>query len=185
MVEELRRLGYRVCRLLHPQIAALIACRSKEGRANVMTAAWAMPVSADPPMVAVSISPKRYSHKLISETGEFTVNIPSVELLDAVFYCGTVSGREVDKFEEAGLTPVRGEVVDAPVIAECAASLECRVVESVDAGDHTLFIGEVVAVHVKEGVFEEVYSEEFEPLLHLGGSLFCTTGKRFRARRKK
>jgi len=167
-----------ICRLLHPQMAVLITSVSSEGKYNVMTAAWCTPVSFRPPLVAVSISPLRYTHELISETGEFAVNIPSIDLIDAVKYCGSVSGRDVDKFKETGLTPIKGREIKAPIIAECVAALECKVVKSVEAGDHTLFIGEVVSFQVREGFFKDTYTKNFKPILHLGGDRYHTIGEK-------
>ena len=167
-----------IYRLLHPQMTVLVACQDDDVQ-NVMAASWCMPVSFDPPMVAVSISPRRFSYSIISKTGEFTVNIPSKELLEAVKYCGSVSGKDVrNKIEEAGLTILNSEKVKAPLIAECVAALECKVVKAVEAGDHVVFIGKIVSVHVKRGYFNETYTEIFKPILHMGSDLYYTIGDR-------
>jgi len=166
----------KVVRVLHPCVVTLVTCAGR-GVDNVLAVAWAMPVSADPPMVAVSISPKRYSYSLIEETGEFVVNVVSTDMLDAVWKCGTVSGRDVDKFKLAGLEKEASEAVKPPRIKGALASLECRVVDEVEAGDHTLFIGEVVAYRVDEGAFDVEKSvwrlEKADILMHLGGHLFA------------
>jgi len=82
-------------RLVHPMHTVLVSCVGKDGKPNIITLAWAMPTSISPPLVAVSIAPRRHSHSLIQETKEFVVNIPTMEILDATFYCGRVSGETV------------------------------------------------------------------------------------------
>ncbi len=164
-------------RLLHPQMVVLVTSAFSEEKYNVMTAAWCMPTSFNPPLAAVSISPLRYTHEIISKTGEFVINIPDIELLDVVKYCGSVSGRNVDKFEKTGITPIKGKRVRAPIIKECVAALECLVEKSVDTGDHTIFIGRIVDYWIREEVFRDIYTMRFKPILHLGGDYYCTIGE--------
>lgn len=162
-------------RLLHPRNTVLLTCTGKDSKPNVLTLTWATPTSHSPPLVAVSISPKRYSHRLIEESGEFTINIPTMEIIDKVLKCGRVSGRSVDKFSEAGLTPVPGERVKAPMIRECVAHLECKVVDKVTPGDHTLFVGEVLAGRAVRELFDKDFNvDRFRPVLHIGGDSFVT-----------
>jgi len=163
-------------RLLHPKLTVLVSCSDTSGKANIITLAWSMPVSMNPPLIAVSIAPKRYSHGLIEETGEFIVNIPSIELLKETSYCGSVSGRDVDKFKTTGLTPAPARKVRAPIIEECIAHLECKVYKKVQAGDHTIFIGEIVAAYANEGVFKRIFDiEKVRLIYHIGGDKFTTT----------
>jgi len=163
-------------RLLHPTNTVLVSCIDKEGKANIITLAWSMPVSVNPPLVAVSIAPGRYSHKLIEETEEFVVNIPTMEIVKETFYCGTVSGRNIDKFKATGLTPAPAKIVKPPIIEECIAHLECRLHKKVAAGDHTIFVGEIVAAYVKEETFEETFNiRKAKIIYHLGGNKFTTT----------
>jgi flavin reductase (DIM6/NTAB) family NADH-FMN oxidoreductase RutF len=111
---------------------------------NILTIAWSMPVSKDPPYVAVSIGDTRYSHKLIVEKNEFVICVPPASLIDQVWRCGKTTGATADKFKDTGLHPAPSMKVETPGIQECIANLECRVVDRVSAGDHTVFIGEVV-----------------------------------------
>jgi len=122
----------------------MVTCVDAEGRANIITLGMYMPISFDPCLVCIGVSPKRYSHDLIAETGEFVVNAPSIDLEEETHLCGTASGRNVDKFAETGLTPAPASRVKPPLIKECFGHLECRVVESYVCGDHTLFVGEVL-----------------------------------------
>ena len=165
-------------RLLHPKHTILVSCMESSGRANIITLAWSMPVSLRPPLVAVSIAPRRYSHGLIEETGEFVINVPTIDIVKETLYCGRISGRSVDKFKAARLTPVPAKRVKAPIIEECVAHLECKLYNKVRAGDHTIFIGEVVAAYVKEEIFKETFNIKKAKLIyHLGGDKFTTTSE--------
>jgi flavin reductase (DIM6/NTAB) family NADH-FMN oxidoreductase RutF len=104
-----------------------------------------------PTLVGVGIASSRYSFDLIRQSGEYVVNAVNKKLMAAVRLCGEKSGREVDKFELAKLTPEKGVKVNAPLIKESPVSIECKVVKEVEAGDHVWFIGEVLAAHVREG----------------------------------
>lgn len=123
----------------------MATCIDKEGHANIITLGMYMPISSRPPLVCIGVAPQRYSHGLIEETGEFVVNSPPLSLEEEMHYCGTESGRRVDKFKETGLTPIPSLRVRPPRIKECFSHLECKVVQSITCGDHTLFVGEVVA----------------------------------------
>lgn len=161
--------------LLHPYNATLVTCKGKGGKANVMAVAWITPASVEPPLVVMSIRPERFSYDLIAETKEFVVNIPTFKLAKKVLICGRQSGRTSDKFKKASLHPDRAKIVDAPIISECIAHVECRVVEMKSIGDHTLITGRVVAAYVSEGYFKDVYDvSRFQPCLHLGKNLFTT-----------
>ena len=162
-------------RLLHPKLAVLLTCVDKEGKANIITLAWTMPVSMNPPLLAVSIAPKRHSHKMIEETKEFVINIPTMEFVKETLFCGRRTGREVDKFVETKFTPVPAKIVKAPIIKECVAHIECKSYRQIPAGDHTLFIGEVQAAYADENVFSDEYDlEKAKLIFHLGGDKFTT-----------
>ena len=161
-------------RLLHPMHTVLVSCVGKDGKPNITTLAWAMPTSIEPPLLAISVSPKRHSHKLIEETQEFTVNIPTLDILQAVYACGSLTGRSFDKFKKAGLTPTPGRKVKAPAIRECVAHLECVVNEKFMTGDHTVFVGKIVDAYADMGVFTESYDLKRARLLfHAGGNNFA------------
>lgn len=131
--------------------------------------------TVNPPLVAVSIAPRRHSHKLIRETREFVVNVPTTEILDATYLCGTLSGKDHDKFKEANLTPLPARKVKPPIIKECAAHLECKLQNQFETGDHTIFVGEVVEAYANKDVFTEVYKlEKAKMIFHLGGNEFAT-----------
>jgi len=164
--------------LLHPYNSCLITSKGKTGKPNIMTVAWIIPVSADPPLLAISIRPERYSHDIILESGEFMVNIPTFDLAQEVLFCGRRSGREHDKFKITSLHPQKALKVSAPAIKECVSHLECKVVNTVKAGDHTLIIGEIIQAYATEGYFNQIYNlKEFRPCLHLGKNYFTTCMK--------
>jgi flavin reductase (DIM6/NTAB) family NADH-FMN oxidoreductase RutF len=123
---------------------------------NIMTAAAFSFYSFDPPCVMVGILPKNLTYTLISERREFGINLPSREQLDALHVCGSVSGREADKFAQAGLTVQESTVIQSALVAECPVSIECRVVHEVEwAGTHRWFVGQIEAVHIDEGYTRE------------------------------
>lgn len=142
--------------LVGPKPTVLVTCCNPEGKVDIITVAAVTVASHEPPMFVISIKENRYSHNLIKAAGEFVINVPSIGLIEAVDLCGTLSGRDVDKFKEAHLTPEDGQVVSAPMIKECPINIECKVVASVKPGTHTLFVGQVVAAHVEEGLFDGV-----------------------------
>ncbi len=161
-------------RLLHPMHTLLVTCVGKTGKPNVTTVAWAMPTSSNPPLVAVSLGPQRLSHSLIEESGEFVLNVPTLEILQAVYACGSFSGRSFDKFKKAGLTPIPARKVKAPAIRECIAHVECTVEDKFTTGDHTVFVGKVEAAYANVGVFTERYVlEQARMLYHAGGNNFA------------
>jgi flavin reductase (DIM6/NTAB) family NADH-FMN oxidoreductase RutF len=134
----------------YPEPVVLAVSVDAEGKGNIIALGWCMPTSFEPPMMAISVGKTRYSHKLISECREFVVAFPNEEMAKEVLYCGTHSGRDVDKFKESGLVAVTAEKVRPPLIEGCTANFECKVVGEIETGDHTIFVGEVVAAHVSE-----------------------------------
>ncbi|MCL2134946.1 MAG: flavin reductase family protein [Candidatus Bathyarchaeota archaeon] len=162
-------------RLLHPMHTVLVSCIGKVGKPNIVTVAWAMPTSQKPPLIAISLAPERHSHSLIEASGEFIVNIPSIEMLQAVIACGTFSGRSFDKFKKANLTPIPGKRVKAPAILECLAHIECTVEDKFQTGDHTLFVGKIVETYADNGIFADSYDlKRVHMVYHGGGNNFCT-----------
>ncbi len=142
-------------RLIYPRLVVLVSCIDPATKKpNIITIAWATPLSMNPPLAGILVAPRRYSHELISSAREFVINIPTVEILDKANKCGRFSGRRHDKFSEFGLTAKPAKIVKSPVIDECVAHLECKLVDQLTTGDHTLFIGEVVAAYADEGAFD-------------------------------
>jgi len=171
-VEVDSELAYR---LLHPRHTVLVTCVDKTGKANIITLAWTMPVSVNPPLIVMSIAPKRLSHRMIKKTGEFVINVPTMKIVRKTLFCGRISGVECDKFKEAPLTAAPARKVRSPIIKECIAHLECKLVQTIPTGDHTLFVGEIVAAYVKKGVFNKIFDvKKVKPIFHMGGDSFVT-----------
>jgi flavin reductase (DIM6/NTAB) family NADH-FMN oxidoreductase RutF len=138
--------------VLFPVPVVLVTCVDKTGKPNIITLAWAGVVCSEPPMVSISIRPHRYSYLLIKEGREFTVNIPTVDIMRQTDICGIVSGRDTDKFNLTKLTPEPAKHVKSPLIKECPVNLECNVKSTMLLGTHEIFLAEVVAVHIDESV---------------------------------
>ena len=132
--------------LLFPTPVLLVGTYDKEGKPNLMNAAWGGICCSQPPCVAVSLRKATYSYAAIVERKAFTVGIPSETWMKEADYVGIASGRTVDKFAATGLTPVRSELVDAPYAAEFPVVLECRLLHTLEIGLHTQFVGEIMDV---------------------------------------
>ena len=143
---------------LSPIPSVLVGCADPANgvKPNLITIAWAGVVCSKPPMVSVSIRKERYSHAIISRTGEFTVNLVGKELCQAMDFCGVKSGREVDKFAHLGLTAVPAPGLESAVgVGEAPAFLSCKVHQVIELGSHDLFIGAVQQVSVADRYFRE------------------------------
>lgn len=162
--------------LSYPMITPLITSGTND-HANVMTATWTTPISTKPPLYGVSIAPSRFSHDLIEETGEFGVCFLDFEAVEKVLKAGRMSGSTVDKFQELDLQKQSAASISAPLIASSISALECTVHELPRFGDHTLFVGEVVAAWAKEKALkQEVLNlEQVKPIFYLGANRFCTS----------
>jgi len=177
--------------LLFPVMAALVTCQGKEGKANIITISWGGILRTYPPLIGISVQRTRFSHGLIMESKEFVLNLPSEEILWAVDYCGWVSGSEVDKFKETGLTPMPSRIVKPPTIAECSVNLECKVEDIVGLEPYDLFIAEVVATVADEKIllpgahkaetvaFKEVLNiSKYRPVCYIpGGGKYWSLSK--------
>jgi flavin reductase (DIM6/NTAB) family NADH-FMN oxidoreductase RutF len=128
-----------------------LASAEYEGEKNIITIGMFAYFSGKPAIVGVGIASSRFSYDLIRKSGEFVVNVVDDNLVDAVRICGEKSGRDVDKFTLAKLTPKKGVRVNAPLIDESPVSIECKVIREVEVGDHVWFIGKVLAASVREG----------------------------------
>lgn len=142
----------------YPEWIGMIVAIDEDGTPNAMPAGWVTFTSHEPRMLAVSVAFERYTHELLTQSDEFVVNFPSVAHREAVLYCGTQSGAEVQKFDETDLQAVPASEVEPPLIEDSVASFECEKRGSLDTGDHTIFAGEVVAGHVSEQYDEKLYN---------------------------
>jgi flavin reductase (DIM6/NTAB) family NADH-FMN oxidoreductase RutF len=154
------------------------------GVANVMPAAWNMPLSHDPPLVGIAVHPSRHTYDMLRFSEEFALNVPGRRLMNHVQYLGMVSGRDVQKIELAKLPTFKAQRVGAPLLEGCLAYIECSVLEVLPLGDHHLFVGKVLAAQAEGEAFEEGWlleDDDYKPLHYLGGELYAILGERRQA----
>jgi flavin reductase (DIM6/NTAB) family NADH-FMN oxidoreductase RutF len=163
----------RVYRLLEPGPVVLLTT-ARNGRANVMTMSWHTMLEFEPPLVGWVVSNRNFSFEALQSTRECVINIPTARLADAVVKCGNVSGRRKDKFALAGLTAEPASQVTPPLIAECWARLECRVVDAGLADQYNFFVLEVVKAWVDPAV------KAPRTLHHRGRGEFMVAGRTLR-----
>lgn len=138
--------------ILNPVPVVMVSCAGKnpekeEERPNIITVAWAGTINSEPPMVSVSIRKSRHSHKLISDTGEFVINLVNKQLCKPCDLCGVKSGKDIDKFLTCGLNAVKADGLEyAYAIKEAPVSISCKVESVTELGSHDLFISKIVGV---------------------------------------
>ena len=129
------KISFKPGNMLYPLPVVMVSVADKEGNSDIVTVAWAGTICTNPPMVSISVRPERFSHHMLMETGEFVINLTTKELAFATDYCGVKSGRDVDKWKEMNLTPVMGNVVKVPCIAESPVNIECKIVTREKVGE--------------------------------------------------
>jgi flavin reductase (DIM6/NTAB) family NADH-FMN oxidoreductase RutF len=147
-----KSLGART--LLYPTPVSVIGTYDKNGKPNIMTAAWVGICCSKPPCISVSLRKATYSYGNMVERRAFTVNIPPEKYVKETDYAGIASGRDVDKFSTTKLTPVKSDIVDAPYVEEFPVVLECKLIHTIEIGLHTQFVGEIVDVKADETALE-------------------------------
>lgn len=162
--EETMKKSFGPKTLIFPTPVWVVGTYDSGGRPNIMTIAWGGICCSQPPCVAVSLRKATYSFGNIVARKAFTINVPSEEQVKAADYVGMVSGKNQDKFIATGLTPIRAEFVDAPYVKEFPMVLECRLLQTVEIGLHTQFIGEVVDVKVEETALDEKGMPQIEKI---------------------
>lgn len=149
------KIQWKGAALLAPVSPTMVTCGDFDGDANIITIGWCGMVSTRPPRVYISVRPSRHSHGIISEKGEFVINLTTDSMAKAADKCGMYTGKKVDKFTRFGLTRERASIVSCPMIAESPVSLECKVISVTPMGSHDMFVADVVAVDVKEELIDE------------------------------
>lgn len=151
----IKKRSWKPGNVLSPVPVVLVSCGGSRGwNPNLITIAWTSSVCTDPPMLSISVKPERYSFEILKTTGEFVVNVPSLRQARVTDWCGMVSGRHIDKFKEARLTPASALKVHCPIVLECPVNIECRIQKTIPLGSHTLFLAEVIAVQVTESLLD-------------------------------
>lgn len=141
--------------ILYPAPVWAVGTYDKDHKPDVMAASWAGICCSRPPCVMVALRKATYTHGNITSKKAFTVNVPSEKYAKETDYFGLVSGKSTDKFSTTGLTPVKSALVDAPYIDEFPMVAECKLLHTLEAGSHTLFIGEIVDAKADEAVLGE------------------------------
>lgn len=160
--------------MLYPLPAVMVSVGDASGKTNILTVAWTGTICTNPAMVYISVRPERYSYPMLTESGEFVINLTTKELARATDYCGVRSGRDVDKWKEMNLHAGKSvSLVYAPIIEESPVNMECRVTEVKELGSHHMFLAEVSAVQVDERYFDE--KDKFE--LNQSGLLVYSHGE--------
>ena len=163
----------------------VLVTTSWHAKANVMPVAYAVPLSFKPPLVGIAVHPSRHTHDMIRFSEEFAINVPGRSLIHHVQYLGSVSGQELDKFELTKLPTFKARKVGAPLIEGCIGYIECGVEDAVRIGDHTLFVGRVVAASADDEAFDETWllaDDDYKPLHYLGLSRYAILGETLEAR---
>jgi flavin reductase (DIM6/NTAB) family NADH-FMN oxidoreductase RutF len=151
--KSMAKIKYGPSTLVVPMPAFLIGANVL-GKANFMTAAWGSVVCSNPPMIAISLQPRRYTYKGIQENNTFSVNIPSEDLVSKVDYCGLVSGRKSNKVDICKFHVFYGQLETAPMIEQCPINHECKVFQTIELGSHILVIGESIQTYLSEACFK-------------------------------
>lgn len=164
--------------IFSPVPVVMVSCGTMEN-ANIISVAWTGIVNSEPPLVYVSIRPTRKSYEIIKEEREFIINIPNENLVWQVDFCGTKSGKNIDKFKEASLQKEKGKLVKAPLIKECPINLECKVKEIKSLGSHDMFIAEIINIHADEEFIEngKLNYDKMNLLSYMGNKYFVQNKK--------
>jgi len=159
-----------VYRLLEPGPVVLVSSMNGK-QPNVMTMSWHMMVDFEPPIIACVLSNRDYTFGIVTKTKECVINIPTVELAKKVVGCGNTSGKDVDKFKKFGLTPSKAVAVKAPLIDECYANLECKVIDTSMVNKYGIFILEVVKAWIDHS------QKQPKTIHHQGKGVFAVDGE--------
>lgn len=141
--------------MIYPLPAVMVSCGENEAEYNIITIAWTGTVCSDPPLCYISVRKQRHSYDIIKRTGEFVINLTTEALARATDWCGVKSGRDVNKFKALNLTPEKGQIVKAPLIAESPLNIECQVLEVKELGSHDMFLARVVAIDAEERMIDK------------------------------
>ena len=161
-------------RVLQGGLVALVTAYH-HGRANVLPVAWHTPLSSRPPLVGIAIEQSRHSVDVIHHGEQFALNFPSRALLHHVQYLGGWSGADINKLDATQLETWTAAHLDAPLLRDCLAWVECELQETIPLGDHVLFVGLAIAVHVDPRAFDDRWllaDDEARPLNYLGGNFY-------------
>jgi flavin reductase (DIM6/NTAB) family NADH-FMN oxidoreductase RutF len=148
------KLDFKGSVMLNPTPVVLVTSKNKENELNIFTVGWVSTVCTKEPIIAMGIRPERLSHHNIKESGECVINLPTVDMVKTVDYCGVVSGRKVDKIKQMNLKLHEGVSISTPSLEDSPIALECKVKSITSLGTHDLFLLEVLNVKVDESLLD-------------------------------
>jgi flavin reductase (DIM6/NTAB) family NADH-FMN oxidoreductase RutF len=160
----------------YPKVAAILTVNAA-GKKNAMAAAWHSAISYKPPLYGVAVSPKRFTYKLIVESGEFGINFMPFEAAELIASVGGSGGSEMDKFRKFNVAEEKPLKTTVPILREAYAAYECKLVDHKIYGDHAWMVGEIVAVHFTDDLFTDKGTldvSKLNPALYLGAELYIT-----------
>jgi len=182
-------------RMDFPVPIVVISCSAGRDKPNLITVGAVSGASHEPPMWGIAVAHSRYSYQIISRSDGFVINVPSKAQAEIVDYCGTVSGKKVDKFKACNLTPLPSTKISSPGILEFPLNVECATRKSVDLGSHSFFFGEIMAVHCDESILNDkgtIEKQKLQPMCaflnsywSLGDSILEFGGSRLIPKRQK
>lgn len=156
------KISWRPGTQIYPLPAVIVTCGDNPDNWNMLTIAWTGTICSDPAMCYISVRPQRASYPLIVENREFTINLTTGKMARVTDWVGVKSGRDVNKWEATGLTPIAGEKVKSPTILESPLSIECKVKEIIKLGTHDMFLSEVVNVRADSRYMEDTGKFDLE-----------------------
>lgn len=159
-----------VYRLLEPGPVVMVTT-SQNQQSNIMTMSWHTMMDFEPPIVGCVISNRNYSFDALNKTRACVINIPTAEIIKKVVGCGNTSGQKVDKFKKFNLTPKAASLVEAPLIDECYANLECKVIDKKMVNNYNFFVLEVLKAWI------DTSKKQPKTIHHLGKGVFMIAGK--------
>lgn len=141
----------------HPTGVCLVVCKDKKGMVDVTPVGWFTICNSKPLSWAISLHYNRYSYEVILKQGEFVLTLPSYKQKEDVLYCGSVSGRDVDKLKKCKFELIKAKKVEVPLLKDSIACYECKVIRRCDITDHTIFVGKILAAYISERE-DKIYS---------------------------
>ena len=145
-------------RTKYPEQVVIAIAKDKNGKANPVTLGWTMIVSGNPPMMAIAVAKKHYSIEAVTHSKSFTIAFPSSEMADAALFFGSKSGRDTDKFAEFDCKTEPAKSIDSLLLTDAVANFECTLESQIPAGDHLIFVGEIVSSHINTEPKKRLYT---------------------------
>ena len=142
----------------YPEQVVIVIAKDKQGKANPVTLGWTMITSGNPPMMAIAVAKKHYSIQAINDSKCFTICYPSSEMGEAALFFGSKSGRDTDKLAELECKTEPAQIIDSVILSDAVANFECKLVSQAEAGDHIIFVGEIVCSHMNTETKKRLYT---------------------------